>query len=113
MCTKVIHYYTTLQKDIMNSDKYIKMFGQSVRNFLKNIDGAEEETPIEMNPALELLITDSIAFGRKEERTEIVAKIKNQICFDALADSDGRCEHHGGKCYELGLLISSLTKGDK
>jgi len=31
-----------------------------------------------------------------------------KICFDAKADSDGRCVHHGGKCYELGLLIEKL-----
>jgi hypothetical protein len=45
-----------------------------------------------------------------EERTRIIERIKAQICFDALADSDGRCEHHGGKCYELGLLVKVLIE---
>jgi hypothetical protein len=43
-----------------------------------------------------------------EERNRIIKRIKNQICFDALKDADGRCEHHGGKCYELGLLVQEL-----
>lgn len=51
--------------------------------------------------------------GEASERDRIIKRIKDQICFDALADSDGRCEHHGGKCYELGLLINALTKGEK
>jgi hypothetical protein len=50
--------------------------------------------------------------GEASERDRIIARIKAQICFDALVDRDGRCEHHGGKCYELGLLINALTKGE-
>lgn len=45
---------------------------------------------------------------RKQEREFIISKIKAQICFDALADADGRCPHHRGKCYELGLLVREL-----
>jgi hypothetical protein len=48
----------------------------------------------------------------KLERERIVKLIERQICFDALADSDGRCSNHGGKCYELRQLIESLTKGE-
>ena len=47
-----------------------------------------------------------------EELTRIVKRIEDQICFDALADSDGRCGNHGGKCYELRLLVNSLIKGE-
>ena len=50
-------------------------------------------------------------FGAKAERLRIVGQIEKQICFDALADSDGRCSNHSGKCYELRLLIDRL-KGE-
>lgn len=50
--------------------------------------------------------------GRQLERENIIKLIERQICFDALADSDGRCSNHGGKCYELRQLIESLTKGE-
>jgi hypothetical protein len=43
--------------------------------------------------------------GVKEENERLLKRIKDQVCFDALADSDGRCENHGGKCYELLQLI--------
>ena len=50
--------------------------------------------------------------GRSEgtitERERIAKRIKAHICFDALADSDGRCRNHSGKCYELGLLVLEL-----
>lgn len=39
---------------------------------------------------------------------EVIDLINRQICFDALADPDGRCGNHGGKCYELRLLINNL-----
>lgn len=45
---------------------------------------------------------------RKQERDFIIGRIKSQICFDALADEDGRCSNHMGKCYELGLLVREL-----
>jgi len=47
-------------------------------------------------------------FGAKAERLRIIARIEKQICFDALADSDGRCGNHSGKCYELRQLITEL-----
>jgi hypothetical protein len=47
--------------------------------------------------------------GIEEERERIKELIQRQICFDALADEDGRCVHHGGKCYELRLLINTIT----
>ena len=47
-------------------------------------------------------------FGAWEERQKIIKLIDRQICFDAQADPDGRCSHHGGKCYELKQLINSL-----
>jgi hypothetical protein len=46
------------------------------------------------------------------ERERIIARIERNICFDALADPDGRCIHHGGKCYDLRQLINSLKKGN-
>lgn len=46
----------------------------------------------------------------QHEKKRLLERIENQICFDAKADPDGRCEHHGGKCYELGLLIKGETK---
>lgn len=46
--------------------------------------------------------------GAQAERERIVALIERQICFDAQADVDGRCVHHGGKCYELRQLITRL-----
>lgn len=50
-------------------------------------------------------------FGAKAERLRIVDQIEQQICFDALADSDGRCSNHSGKCYELRELVNKL-KGE-
>jgi len=50
-------------------------------------------------------------FGAKAERLRIIGQIERQLCFDALADSDGRCGNHGGKCYELRQLITRL-EGD-
>jgi hypothetical protein len=44
------------------------------------------------------------------ERDRIIALIERRICFDALADDDGRCSHHGGKCYDLRELINRLKK---
>jgi hypothetical protein len=46
--------------------------------------------------------------GKIRERERIIALIERQICFDAQADEDGRCSHHGGKCYELRQLIKNL-----
>jgi hypothetical protein len=46
------------------------------------------------------------------ERNRIVKRIENQICFNALADADGRCSNHSGKCYELRQLINSLQATD-
>jgi hypothetical protein len=46
------------------------------------------------------------------ERNRIIARIEKQICFDALADAEGRCSNHGGKCYELRELIKSLQATD-
>lgn len=50
--------------------------------------------------------------GEARERDRIVELIKRQVCFDALADDDGRCSHHGGKCYELRELITRLQRGE-
>jgi hypothetical protein len=49
--------------------------------------------------------------GEEHATDHIIALIENQICFDAQADSDGRCAHHGGKCYELRQLINKLKNG--
>lgn len=46
--------------------------------------------------------------GKIRERERIIALIERRICFDALADDDGRCIHHGGKCYDLRQLIKNL-----
>lgn len=48
--------------------------------------------------------------GECRERERIVERIKAQICFDALADQDGRCSNHSGKCYEIGLLVKELEE---
>ena len=48
--------------------------------------------------------------GVRAERDRIIALIERRICFDALADDDGRCSHHGGKCYDLRELINRLKK---
>jgi hypothetical protein len=48
-------------------------------------------------------------FGAKAERLRIISQIEKQICFDALADPDGRCSNHSGKCYELRELINRLA----
>jgi hypothetical protein len=48
--------------------------------------------------------------GEARERERIIALIERRICFDALADDDGRCPHHGGKCYDLRELINRLKK---
>jgi len=52
---------------------------------------------------------------------EVIALIKNQVCFDALDDDkslaerreiyptvSGRCEHHGGKCTDLLYKVRDL-----
>ena len=46
--------------------------------------------------------------GEARERERIIALIERRICFDALGDDDGRCAHHGGKCYDLRQLIKKL-----
>jgi hypothetical protein len=46
--------------------------------------------------------------GRIYERERLIEQLERQICFDAQADDDGRCSHHGGKCYELRQLIAKL-----
>jgi len=50
--------------------------------------------------------------GEVRERERIIALIERRICFDALADDDGRCSHHGGKCYDLRELIKGLQRGE-
>jgi hypothetical protein len=50
--------------------------------------------------------------GEARERERIIALIERRICFDALADDDGRCSHHGGKCYDLRELITRLQRGE-
>ena len=50
--------------------------------------------------------------GVRAERERIIALIERRICFDALADDDGRCSHHGGKCYDLRELIKRLQRGE-
>ena len=50
--------------------------------------------------------------GVRAERDRIIALIERRICFDALADDDGRCSHHGGKCYDLRELITRLQRGE-
>jgi len=52
--------------------------------------------------------TQGFYAGQIKERTRIIAEIERNICFDALADDDGRCIHHGGKCYDLRQLIKKL-----
>jgi len=59
------------------------------------------------------LYQEYVDTGVKQERERIIKRIENQICFDALADSDGRCSNHGGKCYELRQLIKSLQGENK
>jgi hypothetical protein len=54
--------------------------------------------------------TQGFYAGRIKERLEIINQIERQICFDAQADDDGRCSHHGGKCYELRQLIKKLAQ---
>lgn len=53
-------------------------------------------------------LRNKIALGSSLATKHAIKRIKAQICFDALADSDGRCKNHSGKCYELGLLIKEL-----
>ena len=48
---------------------------------------------------------------RNAERDYIIGLIERQICFDAQADADGRCAHHGGKCYDLRQLIKDMKLG--
>ncbi|NBW14844.1 MAG: hypothetical protein EBR82_43275 [Caulobacteraceae bacterium] len=48
--------------------------------------------------------------GECRERERIIKRIRAQICFDALADQEGRCANHSGKCFELGLLVKELEE---
>jgi hypothetical protein len=50
-------------------------------------------------------------FGAKAERDRILTKFERQICFDALADDDGRCGNHSGKCYEIRQTITEIQGG--
>jgi hypothetical protein len=50
-------------------------------------------------------------FGAKAERQRILTKFERQICFDALADEDGRCGNHSGKCYEIRQTITEIQGG--
>jgi hypothetical protein len=54
-------------------------------------------------------LENKIAQGNRLATNHAIERIKAQICFDALADSDGRCANHSGKCYELGLLVKELA----
>lgn len=51
--------------------------------------------------------------GAAVEREYLIGRILGQVCFDAQNDADGRCSHHGGKCYELLQLIAVLKEGNK
>ena len=68
----------------------------------------EEITKITLHKAYADGVEAGIARGRTFERSELILALERQICFDAKADDDGRCAHHGGKCYELGLLIKAI-----
>lgn len=46
--------------------------------------------------------------GALAERERIIEQIERNLCFDSLADPDGRCGNHGGKCYEFRQLINKL-----
>lgn len=46
--------------------------------------------------------------GRLAERERIIEQIERQLCFDSLANPEGRCSFHSGKCYELRQLINKL-----
>ena len=50
--------------------------------------------------------------GECRERERIIKRIRAQICFDALADQEGRCANHSGKCFELGLLVKELEEAN-
>jgi hypothetical protein len=56
-----------------------------------------------------LAINEFVEIARQQERERMINLIERRICFDALEDSDGRCNNHGGKCYDLRQLI----KGEK
>jgi hypothetical protein len=56
-----------------------------------------------------LAINQFVEIAKKQERDRMINLIERRICFDALEDADGRCLHHGGKCYDLRQLI----KGEK
>ena len=60
--------------------------------------------------SIQLSLQQAHAAGIKTERKRIIERIKAQICFDALADQDGRCSNHSGKCYEIGLLVKELEE---
>ena len=60
--------------------------------------------------SIQLSLQQAHAAGIKTERERIIGRIKAQICFDALADQEGRCSNHSGKCFELGLLVKELEE---
>lgn len=75
----------------------------------QNIGAAGEKPQFGAPSSLTNLAFDS---GVIWERARIIAQIERNICFDALADPDGRCTYHGGKCYDLRQLITTLAKGE-
>lgn len=46
--------------------------------------------------------------GAKAQLERVIEQIERNLCFDSLADPDGRCGNHGGKCYEFRQLINKL-----
>lgn len=58
-----------------------------------------------------------VEVGRKvgvvAERYRILDLLEKEMCFDALADPDGRCNNHSGKCYEIRLFIEKNRHWEK
>ena len=94
----------------MDSQSFLNKFKQSLSEVTKNYAsrGAaipEPEDEIVINPGLEALITDSIAFGKNQAYEDILKMANNRICFDYKT---GNCDH--GYCHAMHELVIDLEK---
>lgn len=100
---------------------------QRILDLLQNIRNSWEKPaafhyPNELT-RLMALITENTVPAVPGKPDDFIEQIRRQVCFDALADHEavaearlkhptlvGRCQHHGGKCSDLLLLITKLEE---
>ena len=96
----------------MDDQSFLDKFKQSLANTSKNyaskgaaIPEPQEENELVINPGLEALIIDSIAFGKNQAYEDILKMANNRICFDYKT---GNCDH--GYCHAMHEMVIDLEK---